>query len=397
LGLITAGIAEVAPYLLPIVGLVDAFVWNANVNCATDPPATPVFDQSDLEILALGLLAPTAGQTLQKIQDAVTIYLWWQDCICDAPNTMAPRPVITRTDQSGGSYLPTAQACVQAGWAGNPPVAIGQPLADFYQVTQQFLPVTSDQGLTVEVGVDQVVAYPINPIYSVSFNGHTPHFSGSGYSQFGGLLYRLYDGNGTRIRQFDMRPPTSSATVFDVDWTIDALPAAVYGWAGIGFNTPGSGEGTPLEPLVANVRVQCGTGPPIATDCCPPDPSVLFALNQVLQLEQRILNALAQQHSYSKGAAHVGLVGSGSLVVSDIVGVLVDITAQPPTRVQPGNPAYIWDMGWLSTLTGDGMIEEKRLTRSHQIWMPATATAATTIGYYLNPGVTATITLLNPA
>jgi hypothetical protein len=54
-------------------------------------------------------------------------------------------------------------------------------------------------------------------------------------------------------------------------------------------------------------------------------------------------------------------------------------------------------MGWLSIMTGDGMIQEKRLTRMSQLWFPNLMNLATTFGYYLFPGVTATITELHPA
>jgi len=45
-------------------------------------------------------------------------------------------------------------------------------------------------------------------------------------------------------------------------------------------------------------------------------------------------------------------------------------------------------------LTGDGMILERRVTRQHQLWIDPTWPLATTIGYFFNPGVTATITNL---
>jgi hypothetical protein len=248
------------------------------------------------------------------------------------------------------------------------------------------------QGATVN-------AYPVAAgLNQISMTGHTSTFTSDPYTYSPGVWYTFWNSAHTETDSFSMQSVTGLNTPHDQQYTRTLQAAPAYGSAIAGYWNASYGANAQNEPTVLNVQMFCGSASITAAEsCCPPDPSVLFALNQVLQLEQTILNALAQHYSYSKGAAHVGLVGSGSLVVSDIVGVLVDITAQPPTRVQPGNPAYIWDMGWLSTLTGDGMIEEKRLTRSHQIWMPVTAAAATTIGYYLNPGVVATITLLNPA
>jgi hypothetical protein len=91
------------------------------------------------------------------------------------------------------------------------------------------------------------------------------------------------------------------------------------------------------------------------------------------------------------------VTGSGSFAASNLAGVLVEITAAPPTKVQPGNPSYIWDMGWLSCSTPDGFIDEKRLTRTKQIWLPRLMPLSDSFGFYLFPGVVATITELLPA
>jgi len=79
--------------------------------------------------------------------------------------------------------------------------------------------------------------------------------------------------------------------------------------------------------------------------------------------------------------------------------MLVELTAGVPSHIQlPGVPEYQWDMGWMSVLTGDGMIEERRITRQHQLWFATSFPLATTFGYYLFPGVVATFTeLLAPA
>lgn len=51
----------------------------------------------------------------------------------------------------------------------------------------------------------------------------------------------------------------------------------------------------------------------------------------------------------------------------------------------------------MSVMTGDGMIEERRLTRQFQVWLPQSMPLATTFGFFLFPGVVATITELVPA
>jgi len=141
------------------------------------------------------------------------------------------------------------------------------------------------------------------------------------------------------------------------------------------------------------------SAPPISLSepCCPPDPTLENLIIQVLRLEQLILDSLGGTFGYTKGAVHANLTGSGSLPVTGLRGVLVDVTQGTPTNPQlEGVPPYEWNLGWISLLTGDGFVDEKRLTRQHQVWQPALMPGATTVGYFLHPGVTATLTELHP-
>ena len=93
---------------------------------------------------------------------------------------------------------------------------------------------------------------------------------------------------------------------------------------------------------------------------------------------------------------HGGLSGSGSLAISGLVGIQIDITSPLPPRQLEGTPPYIWDLGWMSILTPDGMIEERRITRDTQVWQPHLMNEATTLGYFFKEGVVGTITELQP-
>jgi hypothetical protein len=99
--------------------------------------------------------------------------------------------------------------------------------------------------------------------------------------------------------------------------------------------------------------------------------------------------------AYKIGATH-NLSGSGSFAVSNLVGLRLQITSTP-THILPGTPAYLWDQGWMSVTDGGAMLQEKRITRANAEWFPAEMTLATLFGYYLNPGVTGTMTELQPA
>jgi hypothetical protein len=47
-------------------------------------------------------------------------------------------------------------------------------------------------------------------------------------------------------------------------------------------------------------------------------------------------------------------------------------------------------------MTGDGMIEEKRITRDTQVWQPRLIQEASTFGYFFKDATVATITELQP-
>lgn len=97
----------------------------------------------------------------------------------------------------------------------------------------------------------------------------------------------------------------------------------------------------------------------------------------------------------SRGATTTGLTGSGSFAVSNAIGVQVVITARPPGgRELEGAPPYIWDAGWLSIMDGNGFIQERRLTRDVEVWMPRLMSDAITFGYFFKDGVTADVTVL---
>lgn len=110
-----------------------------------------------------------------------------------------------------------------------------------------------------------------------------------------------------------------------------------------------------------------------------------------------ILQRFGLPFAYLPGTQHASLIGSGSFAVERLVGVRVDITSRPGGgRELVGNPPYLWDMGWMSVMTGDGMIEEKRIAQDPQIWQPRLMAEAITFGYWFNPGVVATVTELRP-
>lgn len=149
--------------------------------------------------------------------------------------------------------------------------------------------------------------------------------------------------------------------------------------------------------------------PPPAGPAPPPLPVAGCTTDQLCQMIYEVLRqlqstgqlvTLLQRYSlpfaYILGPGHAGLLGAGSFTISRLVGVRVDITSPLPARQLEGTPAYLWDLGWMSILTADGMIEERRITRDTQVWQPPLIQEAVTFGYFLKPSVVATVTELRP-
>jgi hypothetical protein len=177
-------------------------------------------------------------------------------------------------------------------------------------------------------------------------------------------------------------------------------------WPNLCQCVPGTPAPIPYPPPPVVVPPGWPTAPTF-----PCDPTNLCdALQRLTQLlnaigrtvsEDYSIDTLSQRYgtpfAYIRGTRHRSLTGTASLtpVASRIIGFLVEVTAHPADNQQYlGVPPYIVDLGWVSILTGDGFIDEIRLTRTAQVWTSKLAPLATVIGYGLREGVQADITEL---
>lgn len=103
--------------------------------------------------------------------------------------------------------------------------------------------------------------------------------------------------------------------------------------------------------------------------------------------------------SYTVGVTHLARTGDGSFSVpTGLRGFKIDIVPPfPPSRVSPGTPEYLWDVGWISLLDGNGMLAEIRPNRDTRVWLPDGAELATVFTHNLNPGWTIDVSELDPA
>ena len=137
--------------------------------------------------------------------------------------------------------------------------------------------------------------------------------------------------------------------------------------------------------------------PPAQLDepCCPPDPLLVQLLVQIKGELDELLGRGTGATGYARGTSHSSLIGTGSLPLSRVAGVLIEVTSGVPTTpILGGNPPYQWDLGFITMLTGDGMILERRLTRSAQLWLDPSWALATRVGWFLHPGVIINLTEL---
>lgn len=97
------------------------------------------------------------------------------------------------------------------------------------------------------------------------------------------------------------------------------------------------------------------------------------------------------------GAEHANLTGTGSFPISRLLGMRVYVVTPPPgAPVLPGNPPYLWDCGWMSIGNEQGMLEERRVTRSGFAWLPKAMQLATSFNWALTPGTVVTAIEVKP-
>jgi hypothetical protein len=110
-----------------------------------------------------------------------------------------------------------------------------------------------------------------------------------------------------------------------------------------------------------------------------------------------LLQRYSLPFSYIPGRAHPGITGGQTIPVQGLVGIKVILTGQDSaTQTFTGLPTYISDLGWLSIVTTDGLIEEVRYTRQEQLWAPRSMPLATSVGIALREGVEVTVVELEP-
>lgn len=188
----------------------------------------------------------------------------------------------------------------------------------------------------------------------------------------------------------DRTPAASSATIFQ------ALMSVL--WSQNCRCKPGTPSPNPYPIPGAPQPPGWPTAPVFGCDNVDPCSAIQQLLQMVASLQDATreslnLTTLLQRYSLPmatiRGAAHSGLTGSGSFAISRLLGVDLQLVAVPDGKpILAGNPPYLMNLGWCSVQDDDGLIEEKRFTRSQMTWFPRLMPLSTTFGYALQDGVT---------
>lgn len=392
----SAGLGALAELLaIPGVGEVLALATAGSyiavpVYCANDPPADPILTPADVGNALLVTQPSISIPALARITQWVLHTYWWEICECAngaTPDRPAPsNPGQPQTDPS----LPRTTTAHCFDWTGAmtlPSAAGSGVLVDY--TTRVFPPTGAHITRTVPGNTPTVSAVPIPPGLKstssvVTLDANDAISSGA----FVSVGY--WDAAGTSLRQDTIG---QGSTHSPISLPSFATPGTATHWAVYVNQAASAGV---QSDFAVQLSANCG-GPGFTSDCCPPDPSIDLRLRQLTELVLELLNRPADSPGYVLGPSHGPVSGSASLSIPGLRGMRVHINAGVPTvNQQPGNPPYEWDLGWMSVLTGDGMIEERRITRGDQVWLATSFPIATTFGYFLNPGVVATFTELRP-
>lgn len=371
--LLPAALSYLYPYLPFMRGLQIGSVANF---CAADPPTFTLPTPGQLfDFLTSGPISNvnTVNTFLQNITQA---YLWQGLCKC-VDNSVPIAPVapanpgnLPAVNPSPFVALPTSVPCLQ-----------GNVLSPFV------LPINQGVGSNTF----QLQGYPIT---AVRLTANSVTSVGAGRTS--AVRWQFFTAPNTNLLTIcqAMGVNSSFSKILALPAGCDTVFTGILDDPTCG---PAASVGSGTTTLSWNTEFFCGQAPGVASvPCCPPDPNLDGKLQALLNL----LTSMQRFHvpfGYLLGAPHVGLSGTGAFAVSRNVGYQVTVTANPPTkRTSPGNPSYIFDLGWISVSDADGMIEEKRITQTSFLWFPRMGQLGTSFNYFLQSGVTVSVTEINP-
>lgn len=386
-GLVSGGLVEFAPILLPFAVLLDVFTYDALTQCAGDPPAMPSFTLADLTQLAAGPLDPNYETSLGKLKDALLNWLWYQWCYCTSgsPSPAFASPAVP-TNTTLVTTGPTAPCSVME-WTGigdsNSVAAASTVAGHQLSLTPYNTIVSQVQGgqtfQTVKIGAPAPVNFIVEEFYQ----------SGGGASEF--ETVQLIFWNAAGVEQIVSVTGGTKATALHYNKTI--VPIGTTNYDHVSVEVLGNAT-TPTQVTTVRLTVTCsGSGSGGIGQPCTTDPGTLLLLQQIASmLQQLLIDVPAPVSDYADSTVHTGLTGQGSFAVGvDTIAIRVNLTAYgAPVGVISSDPTTVFEAGWITPEAGGDPFRSQRI--SHPVQLFPIFKPTDSIHYTLAPTVTATIT-----
>lgn len=344
--------------------------------CGQDPPDNPHLDAADMISLVTGGRLGVGMVAAQKVQQAVTAFVWYVLCQCSSSATPAPPP--------GQVAPPDLPALNPPGFVSRPQVPPCKTVNGVPAGIEGTLDYNSVNSLLLPVGATSVrytcteVSFPLHS----STPGPPGCRSRMKVSQIGA------DNTVLSVTEppFGLLPVGGSQ-----QWTLTLLPGVII----CGVELISQNEAGHSEVKIDSEAFCDGTVPGATVQpCCPPD-AELWGMLQQLQGAVTLVQRQAAPFGYVPGAVHAGLTGSGEFAVADLLGVKVDVTTMPAYIGRRfGTPDRFFDVGRVSLGTADGWSPAQQLGADPTLVFGPVTGLYTRVGYTLQPNVVVTITEL---
>jgi len=335
--------------------------------CAVDPPALPNIDAPRI---ASWVLPPDGAVKLREDMAAlVGHFFWFTACECVAgPQPTPPSPV---ANPPGYDLNPPRVA---------PPVGPAQcdSKAWFQTVT-----LDSTGSLTVPMFNTVPLVDGITSLLVEWYGG----FPGGGTYPISYTLLFQSNNRAAILGSYTYAQTHAWLNTQPQYFTTSVPPGTKV----VDLQVVSTGSANQSVGLNHTLSFSCGTGPPgePTLPCCPPDPVMQQLLFQIYATVQQILADLAgEKQPYVDSTVHQSLINSGSIPISPkSKAIRVDVITRPSNQpVNPGDPNYFFDLGFITPFALGTPLRGQRLLYDHQIYEYPTYTDQ--VGYTLPAGVT---------
>jgi len=362
------------PYLKPLV------IESVADFCAVDPPGNPsLIGLTFFALLADGQIG--AGLVAaEAVAQFIANYLWYNLCECASVTTPA-RPV--------GPSAPTDLPIVNPPTIVTPPTA--SPCGQSTTTGATAVPGTTPTGLFVQNLVSQFEVPPFNGtsppmpyLNAVSGIAHVTNVPQTGTHASMSVVVQTRPVGGSAVVQATVT--VGSGVTAHIPFLI---PIGHTSMEVVGTNVSSvtGNSGTVQMDIYCTGQTPGG----VLFACCPPDPQLTGLLAQI-RATVNLLQRQAAPFGYVYGDNHPGITDNGSISVTGLLGVAVDVTTLPTSYGQrDGSPPELFDVGFVTLGTADGFTSSRRIDHDGTLVLPTAAGVYTSIGYTLSPGVVVAI------